>query len=286
MTRAMTNLLTVDVEEWYHSSFSETRPTDRDLDASRLDVNVGRLLDLFGRRGARATFFVVGTVAERKPDILRMIRRGGHAVAIHGWDHRLLSGQSREEFARDLDLSIAAIEGVTGVRPRGFRAPSWSMTAETAWAYEVLACRGLEYDSSIYPIRTFLYGMAGAPRFPFHPRMDGRDLPVLEIPASTVQLLGRRWPFAGGAFLRALPSTAIKAGIRRLNAEGFPAVVYCHPWEIDPAERRLPLPAHQRWIQYTGLAGCLPKLDRVLRSFAFASIEEQLDSGALCPEAR
>lgn len=277
----MRNVLTVDVEEWYHPSLAGARQPRPDDDASRLATNVRGLLDLLARHRARATFFVVGSIAERKPGVVGQIREAGHDLGVHGHDHRLLGTQTPTEFERDLARALQAIEAAAGARPRGFRAPSWSMTRQTEWAYAVLERLGLDYDASVFPFRTFLYGMPGAPRFPYYPQVDGRPCRVLEIPMSTVRLGGRNLPFSGGFYLRLLPLAAVRAGIRRINREGHPALVYVHPWELDPQEKRLDLSPGARCIQYLGVARSLRKLTGLLEAFEFTSIEALLDAGLL-----
>lgn len=277
----MQNILTVDVEEWYHINLSGPRRARGEDDASRLERNVAEILARCEVHDARATFFVVGSVATRKPGVVRMIQEAGHAVAIHGYDHRLAYEQTPDEFELDIRRAIDAVQDVTGKHVRGYRAPSWSMTKDMFWAYGILDRFGLEYDASVFPFRTFLYGIPDAPRFPYYPAFGDRRADVLEIPVSTVRVFGRNLPFSGGFYLRMLPWAAIRHGIRRVNAEGHPAIVYMHPHEIDPREQRVALPPLSRFIQYAGTAGALGKLERLLASFRFTSIETALDSGLL-----
>jgi polysaccharide deacetylase family protein (PEP-CTERM system associated) len=275
------NILTVDVEEWYHGNLADgRRPTAID-GPSRLERNVAALLALCAAHRARATFFVVGAVAARKPDLVRTIAAAGHDVAIHGYDHRLVHQQTPAEFARDVRRARDVVEDVTGARVRGYRAPSWSIDSATSWAYDVLERLGLEYDASVCPFRTFLYGEPRAPRFPYHPVRAGRAARILEVPLSTVRILGRNVPFSGGFYLRMLPAPVIGLGVRRVNAEGHPAIVYIHPHEIDPHEQRVPLGPRARFIQYAGVGTVLGKLERLLAGWPFTSIEAALDAGRL-----
>ncbi len=279
----MINILTVDVEEWYHVNLADGRRPVVDDSGSRLERNVEEILARCGAHGARATFFVLGSVAERKPRLVRSIRDAGHDVGIHGYDHRLVYRQTREEFELDVRRALEAVEDVTGKRVRGYRAPSWSISRETFWAYEVLDGLGLEYDASVFPFKTFLYGDSSAPRFAHYPARAGRAAGILEIPVSTVRVFGTNVPFSGGFYLRMLPWFAVAFGIQRVNAEGHPAIVYVHPYEIDPDEQRLTLPARDRFIQYAGVAGVLGKLERLLAGWRFDSMEAALDAGLLRP---
>jgi polysaccharide deacetylase family protein (PEP-CTERM system associated) len=240
---------------------------------------MAKILELFARHASQATFFVLGQVAQEKPEIPRMIRDAGHEVASHGFDHALVYRQKPEEFDQDLTRSKALIEGLTGLRIRGFRAPSWSITRDTPWVYDVLEQRGFEYDASVFPFKTFLYGISGAPRFPHYPTVNGRTSKILEIPASTVRVSGKAIPFCGGFYLRLLPYAAIRAAIKRVNGEGHPAVIYFHPWEMDATEKRLALPLKERLIQYSRLGSVWPKLEALLGEFEFSSIGVSLDSG-------
>lgn len=275
----MVNILTVDVEEWYHGNLADGRRPAGDA-PSRLARNVAGLLALCAAHEARATFFVVGSVAERKPAVVEMIRDAGHDVAIHGHDHRLVHTMTPAAFERDAQRALDAVQAVTGKRARGYRAPSWSIRSHMLWAYEVLGGLGLEYDASVCPFRTFLYGDARAPRFPYHPAR-GRGVDLLEVPLSTVRVLGRNLPFSGGFYLRMLPWPAIALGVRRVNAEGHPAIVYVHPHDIDPDERRVPLGLRARFIQHAGVSTVRGKLERLLARWRFTSIETALDAGLL-----
>jgi len=275
------NILTVDVEEWYHPSLCEGQRHTDEHEATRLEQNIEKLLDRCEAHDAHATFFVLGSVAERKPWLVRMIRDAGQDIAIHGYDHRLVYRQTRQDFEADVKKALDVVQEITGKGVRGYRAPSWSITEGMFWVYETLDRLGLEYDASVFPFKTFLYGMPNAPRFPYYPTDGRRSAGVIEVPASTVRLFGMNLPFAGGFYLRMLPWAAISLAIRRVNGEGYPAILYIHPYEIDPRERRAPLGARDRFIQYGGISGALDKLERLLATFSLTSIEKALDSGLL-----
>jgi polysaccharide deacetylase family protein (PEP-CTERM system associated) len=241
----MLNALTVDVEEYFHAHAYEKAiaPAEWERLPSRVEDNVRRLLELFAEVGARATFFVLGWVAERHPGLVREIAGLGHELATHGYAHRLVYRQSRAEFASDLARSLAAIRDATGADGVcGYRAPSFSITSDVLWALDVLREQGMRYDSSILPITSRgrlkggkRQGLASASRFATR-LGDG----LWEFPVSTVRVGNRNFPVAGGGYLRLLPLWLTRRAIARINAEGQPAVVYLHPWEIDADEPSVP----------------------------------------------
>ena len=269
----ITNALTVDVEDYFHVSAFE-RVVDRGSWGEyepRVRRNTERLLDLFDELGVRATFFVLGWVAERDPGLLRSIHGRGHELASHGTWHRLLYSLSPGEFREDLRRSRSAIQDAAGVRVIGYRAPSFSITREALWALDVLAEEGFEYDASIYPVHHDRYGIASAPRHPH--RIERRAGTLLEWPGSTVRIAGMNLPIGGGGYFRLLPYGWTRSGIRRMNAvERQPAIFYLHPWEVDPDQPRLPAPLLSRIRHYTNLHKTMPRLRRLLAEFRFAPI--------------
>jgi len=272
------NALSVDVEEWFQvSAFSGAIPRSRwDALERRAGLGTRRLLDLFDRRGVRATFFVLGWVAERDPGLVQEIRDRGHEVASHGHEHRLVDRMGTAAFREDLRRAEVAIERACGVRPRGFRAPSFSLSRESSWAWDVLREEGYLYSSSVYPVRHDRYGIPDFPRRPV--RLVGGDGRALwEVPMTTWRLLGRNLPAAGGGWLRALPRFVARRAISALNRAGDPAVVYVHPWETDPAQPRVEeaSPA-SRFRHYLHLDQTLERLDDLLARFAFAPLAEVL----------
>jgi polysaccharide deacetylase family protein (PEP-CTERM system associated) len=268
------NLLTVDLEEWYVAEALVDR-LDRgewgDL-PSTVVPNSRRLLDLFRRKQARATWFVLGWVAERHPELLREIQSDGHEIACHSFSHRRVDTMQPDEFRADTERAMQAIQAATGERPRGYRAPSWSINASIPWAFQILADLGFEYDSSIFPIKHDIYGMPEGPRELFRMKFDnGRFL--YEIPASTWRLLGQNVPIAGGGYLRHCPYWYSRLAIRKLNLLGRPAVVYIHPWEIDPQPPRVTgLSLTQRLRSYGSTAILALKLERLLEDFNFTTM--------------
>ncbi|MGB7295251.1 MAG: polysaccharide deacetylase family protein [Candidatus Aminicenantales bacterium] len=265
------NLLTFDIEEWFQANYrlpGERPMPERD---SRLERNVERLLAICARHGATATFFVLGETAERHPGLVGKIKRRGHEIASHGYRHSLIYDRTPQEFAADLRKSIGLLENLAGEKVRGFRAPSWSVGRHMNWFFSLLAENGLAYDSSLFPLKTFLYGDSRAKAFP-HKIND-----IVELPASTFRFLGKRIPFASGFFFRFFSSSVIRRAVRSLNRRGLPAMICLHPREIDPSAPRLPLPPRERFIHYHNIHSTERKLERLLGSFRFVSIREYLN---------
>jgi polysaccharide deacetylase family protein (PEP-CTERM system associated) len=273
------NILTVDLEEWFHSNLRGWTFTEGGTYEVRVVGNTHRLLEVLEEHHAKATFFVLGSLADDHPELVRQIAAAGHEIATHGYAHRLVYEQTPDEFRDDVARAKARIEDIIGRRVKGYRAPSWSINEGTLWALELLEELGFAYDASVFPMRTYLYGMPSAPRFPYRPVLDGRTLGLLEVPASTVRLVGCNLPFAGGFYFRALPFLLFSLGVRSVNQEGHPAIVYLHPREIDPGQPRLRLPLKERVIHHYGVRRCEHKLIRALRRFEFTSIEECLSIG-------
>jgi polysaccharide deacetylase family protein (PEP-CTERM system associated) len=275
----MRNALTVDVEDWFQvSNFDHVvLPAEWDRYPSRVESNTRRLLDLFDRHAARGTFFVLGWVAERFPGLVREIRDRGHDVESHSHGHQLVYRLGAERFGEDLRRSLDAVETVTGVRPRGFRAPSFSIDHRSLWAFDVLAECGIEYDSSVFPVRHPRYGIPSFSRVPRRLRTrGGRE--IREFPLTTLRILGRNVGASGGAYLRILPLGLLCRAFREMNEAGQPAVLYVHPWEVDPDQPRLRVGGWGRFTHYANLAATSARLDRLLGSFEFAPMAEVLAS--------
>ncbi len=273
------NALTVDVEEFFHAeNLARAYPRERwDEIESRVDDPLERLLEVLRARSVRATFFVLGWLAERRPWIVRSIASAGHEVASHGYGHELLTRLDPGSFAADVRRATAILTPLAGRRPRGYRAPCFTVVAETRWALDVLAEQGFAYDSSVFPVHHDRYGDPEAPREP-HVVDPGRGARIVEAPPATLRALGRNWPVAGGGWLRLLPWRLCALGIEELNARGAPAVVYLHPWEIDEHQ-----PSHQgagrlaRLRHGIGTGRLLGKLERLLDRFSFAPLETVLE---------
>jgi polysaccharide deacetylase family protein (PEP-CTERM system associated) len=282
------NALTVDVEEYFHAENLREAypPEDWDRLESRVEEPLERLLERFRAHAVRATFFVLGWLAERRPSIVPRLLRDGHEVASHGYLHEPLYRLDREALAADLEHAARAIVLPPGRRLRGYRAPSFSITPRTRWALDVLAGAGYEYDSSIFPIRHDRYGDPRAPIVPHRLDVGGRR--IIEAPPAVLRVLRRNLPVAGGGYLRLFPWRLCAAGIMRLNASGAPAVVYLHPWDLDPAQPpHLGVPLVRRFRHRVGAGRLLEKLERLLDRFPFTTLEVVLESrGLLAPQTR
>ncbi len=270
----MRNVISVDVEEYFHSH-EVSAGRDQRLWAgfpARVETATARVLELFDAHRVRGTFFILGWVAERYPRLVRRIAAAGHEIGCHSHLHRLVYELSPEEFRSDTLRAQAAIADACGTRPRLYRAPSYSITRRSLWALEILAECGFTHDSSIYPIRHDRYGIPGSHRHPYTiPTPSG---PILEVPPATVRLAaGVVTPVGGGAYLRLFSYRYTAAGIRLLNRqEQHPACIYFHPWEMDPEQPRLATGVVSRLRTYTGVAGMRAKLDRLLSEFRFTTM--------------
>ncbi len=272
------NAFSVDVEDYFQVAAFEDVVDRRDWEGleSRVEGNTRRLLKICGRHGVRSTLFLLGWVAERCPALVRDALAAGHELAIHGYDHRWVTSQSPAEFRADVRKAKDIVEQIAGVEVIGYRAPNYSIVAETMWATEVLLEEGFRYDSSIFPIHHDRYGIPGAPRFPWTIRsVDGAEL--VEAPISTVRLAGLNLPFVGGGYLRHLPLWYILWGMRRVNrVEGRPAIVYLHPWEIDPEQPRQAVGPLTRWRHYRNLHRTDERLEALFSRYRFTTVREVL----------
>ena len=267
----MRNVLSVDVEDYFHvEAFAGcVSPDEWGSFPARVERNVWRVLEMLEQHQARATFFVLGWVAERHPGVVRGIAAAGHEVACHGFGHRHIAKLTPEGFRADITRARDCLAGLAGKAVTCYRAPSFSITRRTLWALDVLADEGFRIDSSIFPVRHDIYGIPGAPRFP---HMRGR---ILEFPPSTVRLFGANIGVAGGGYLRLLPYRWTRWAVRRINRkERKPAMVYFHPWEIDPEQPRIAAPLRSRLRHYTGLAAMERKIERLLEDFRFDTLTE------------
>ncbi len=269
------NALSIDVEEYFHPNVMDdvVSVSDWDTLAPRVEGNTRRLLDLLAEHDVRATFFVLGWVAERSPGLVRDIAAAGHEIACHGHAHRLAYELGPEKFRADVLRAKACLEDLTGHAVCGFRAASWSIVASSFWAFDILIEAGFTWDSSVFPIRHDIYGVPDFSRAPCLVEREGGR--ILEIPATTVRFAGRNWPAAGGGYLRLLPFAFTRWAMHRLNdAEGVPAMVYVHPWEFDPAQPWLPAPLLSKVRQYGNLGRTEPRLRRLLGEFRFGPLRE------------
>ena len=281
MTRAQPlNAMSVDVEDYFHvAALSEAISRD-DWESmnSRVDGSTRRLLEVFDEAGTTATFFTLGWVAERHPELVREIQRRGHEVACHGYSHKLVYEQTPEEFRAETLRSKGLLEDIIGQPVDGYRAASYSITARSRWALDILVEAGFVYDSSIFPVRHDLYGMPGAERFPHRLETD-KGASIVEFPPSTARVLGQNLPAAGGGYFRLYPYSLSRWLINRVNeSEGQPAVFYLHPWEVDPEQPRVQAGWKSRFRHYNNLHKCEQRLRRLLGEFRFGTVREVLET--------
>jgi polysaccharide deacetylase family protein (PEP-CTERM system associated) len=276
------NAMTVDVEDYYQvSTFDRAVPRSTwNAMESRVCGNTKRLLDIFDAYGVRGTFFVLGWLAERHGDLVLEIARRGHEVASHGYSHRLVYEQTPAAFRADVRLAKRLLEDASGTAVNGYRAPSFSITARSLWALDILIEEGYTYDSSIFPIRHDRYGIPASPRHAYLVERPSGSL--AEVPGSTVRLGSVNIPVAGGGYFRILPYAWTRWGINRLNRrERRPVVFYLHPWEIDPAQPRLPAGALGRFRHYRNLHRTEGRLRTLLGEFSFEPLGSLLSRGVL-----
>jgi polysaccharide deacetylase family protein (PEP-CTERM system associated) len=266
------NALTVDFEDWYQGL--EIPHTEWDGYEDRVIPAGRRLLSILEAAGTRATFFILGYVAEKHPEIVREISAAGHEIGTHGYSHTLIYRQARDLFRGEMDRAIKSLQDITGQRVLGHRAPFFSITRDSLWALEVLGELGIRYDSSIFPVLNYRYGIADAPRWPY--QVDAGQQQLMEFPISTLQILGRNLPIAGGAYFRIYPYAFTRSAFRSVNRKGHPAVFYLHPWELDPEHPRIRLPRRISLTHYFNLHKTENRFRRLLRDFKFAPMQEVL----------
>ena len=274
-------ILSVDVEDYFHvEAFADVvDPSTWDRYPSRVEANTHRLLDLFDEFRAKATFFVLGWVAERYPGLVREIVARGHEPACHSYWHRLIFKLTPGEFREDLCLSKNVIEQAAGVKIRGYRAPSYSVTTKSLWALDILAECGFSYDSSVFPIRHDIYGIPAAPRLPF--RVNTPSGPMIEYPITTFRVGHANLPVGGGGYLRIFPLWYTQLGFQYAKKDGLTRIVYVHPWEIDPQQPRLNGRARSRFRHYTNLAKTCGRLRSLLGQGRFESFAGNHIAGAV-----
>jgi polysaccharide deacetylase family protein (PEP-CTERM system associated) len=273
MSGSILNALTIDVEDYFQvSALAPHFPRERwENVPCRIERNVDLILALLDEHGARATFFTLGWIAERYPQLVCRIAANGHEVASHGYAHERASAQSAECFLSDIRLARTVLEDISGQAVVGYRAPSFSIGERNPWAHDCIAAAGYTYSSSVYPIRHDHYGMPDAPRFPY--RLDNG---LVEVPVTTMRWLGRNWPAGGGGYFRLLPYAVSRWQIERVNREdGRPAIFYFHPWELDPGQPRVcDASARTRFRHYLNLDRTEGRLRRLLSDFRWGRADE------------
>lgn len=273
---------TVDVEEYFQVSAlaGVVARATWSRQESRLEGNIAELLELLARTGTQGTFFILGWVAEHHPALVRRIAAGGHEVASHGWDHRLVTDQEPEEFRRSVRRTREVLEQLAGVPVTGFRAPSYSIVPGHEWALDILIEEGYRYDSSLFPVRRpggrYGYPEGGADPY-WVVRTAGR---LAELPPATLAWGRWRLPAGGGAYFRILPYALVQAALRSCERRAVPGTFYIHPWEIDDGQPRFAVPWLTHLRHYTGLARTRTRLERLLQEFSFTTMGRTVE--ALC----
>jgi len=283
------NAMTVDVEDYFHvAAFSkEISPNDWDQLEYRVEANTRRLLEIFSVRGIRATFFVLGWVAQRSPQLVREIQSAGHEIASHGMTHKLVYNQTREEFAQETRDAKRLLEDICGKSVDGYRASTYSITRQSLWALDVLCELGFKYDSSIYPIKHDLYGIPDAPEAPsWISAPGGRS--IIEFPLSAVRIGGVRVPVSGGGYFRLLPYPVTRFGLKKINEQlNRPFAFYLHPWEIDTSQPRVNASVFSQFRHYNNIDRCEDRLRRLLGEFDFGTMGQVLRGlGLLSSDSR
>ncbi len=271
----MDNILTFDIEDWYHPNLANKEALAKLEMEDRVVEPTLRILNMLDDTENFATFFVLGDIAEKFPDLILEIVNRGHEVGSHGYRHNLVYNYTKIQFETDIKKSVSVLETAINKKIVGYRAPSWSFNEKTPWAWDVLHDNGFLYDSSMYPFKTFLYGCNESPRFKYKKELQNGKT-FTELPPSVVECFGKRLPFSGGFFFRVSPALYVNWCIRRINKLGKPTVVYLHPWEIDVEQPRVDVSTKDNFILYANLHKTEKKLQTLLRRHSFISIAEYL----------
>ena len=267
------NILTCDLEDWYHTTLVNAEFENWDEYDQRVLASTYKVLEILDKTDTKITFFVLGYVAEKYPKLIEEISNMGHEIASHSYRHCLVYDLTPDEFNEDLRKSIVILSSICGKKINGFRAPSWSIYKEKQWPLEILQDNEISYDSSLYPFKTFLYGNNDYPRFGH--QIDVRNKKQLfELPPSVGEIAGKRVPFSGGFFLRLLPYWLLKGFINSYNRKNQPAVLYFHPWEIDEDQPKIDLKPRDKFIQYYNISSMAGKLSKLLEEYSFIPISQ------------
>ncbi|GGC72995.1 XrtA system polysaccharide deacetylase [Marinobacter halophilus] len=271
------NALTVDVEDYFQVAALAEAVDRKDWHSMeyRVEANTDRLLELFSQKAVKATFFTLGWVAERSPELVRRIQKAGHEIASHGYSHQLVYNQAPDVFRDETRKSKQILEDITGEPITGYRAASYSITAQSRWALDILCEEGFTWDSSIFPVHHDRYGMPGTPHEPYRLEAPGGGT-LIEFPLSTCPLGSYRLPIAGGGYFRLYPYWLSRWGLGKINRAGQPFIFYLHPWEIDTGQPRLDVKALSRFRHYNNLNKCMGRLERLLGDFRFGSVSDVL----------
>lgn len=269
----MKNALTIDVEDWY-----QTQDFHFDIEKwssfeDRVVGNTEKILELLSKHNIKATFFVLGYIAKKHPQLIKKIHSAGNEIGSHGMWHKMINQMSKQEFTEDIRASKQLLEDITGDKVNYFRASSWSMTRKTLWAFEALCNEGYTLDSSMQPFATPLSGDFGVPYMPFYPVINGKKQDILEFPVTVMPLHKFCFPFSGGLYLRVLPFSIIKYCLKKIN-EKESAMIYTHPWEIDEMQPRLKALPHIKLAHYYNLKSTEKKLKMLFEGFEFTTLSE------------
>lgn len=273
------NILTIDVEDWYHTNDFNFPASQYHTYEDRIVENTIALLELLSKYKAKATFFVLGIVAKSHPGLVRSIKNGGHEIGSHGYCHTLVYNQEPKEFRQELVLTKRILEDITGSPVNLYRAPSWSISRTSLWALEILEEEGFICDSSVHPFENPLYGIEGAPYEPYYPIIKGKTLSILEYPPTIFKIGKYCLPYTGGLYLRMIPKTIILKTITRMNKKA-PVMVYSHPWELDTTQPRLKVSPLIKFVHYYNLHKTEKKLEGILSSFQFIPLGEAIKEGS------
>lgn len=274
----MKNVFTVDVEDWYQTSDFNFDVKLWDNYEDRVDYSTSIILDLLAEHNVRATFFVLGCVATKHPELVNKIIRAGHELASHGSWHRMVTQQTREEFRADVRAAKLILEDISGREVNLYRAPSWTISADTLWALEVLEEEGYLGDSSVQPFATPLSGTKGAPVVPYHPVIGGRPLKLVEFPPTVLKIGKVRIPFSGGFYLRALPNQFFYLAMHLVNRKQA-GMVYIHPWELDIIQPRLKASPLITLSHYLNINKTEQKLKKILGRYTFVPLGDLINEG-------
>lgn len=273
----MLNALTIDVEDWFMTQDLRISPQQWSGYEDRIEKSTGTILEVLDQYQVKGTFFILGCIAKKHPDLVKAIKNKGHHIGSHGTWHQMVCEMSPQEFKEDLLYSKRTIEDIIGQEVNFYRAPSWSISRDSLWALEILEEEGFICDSSLQPFKTPLSGINGVPSTPYYPIVNGRKLKLLEFPPPLIKEGILKLPFAGGLYLRILPYPIIRLALKYVN-RGTPGLIYSHPWETDVNQPRLPVSPLIRLTHYHNLSTTVPKLKKLLEQFTFISLEKLISN--------
>jgi len=276
----LNNILTIDFEEWYHPEYVKDKVFGERKE--RCTQSLDKTLRLLREQNVKATFFTVGELVEKYPELIERISREGHEIGFHGYSHYTLWNLDAEGLIQD----IRKFGSLVNEKPIGFRAPSFSLDNRTKWALEVLENVGYKYDSSIFPTKTPLYGVGKAPVGPYKPSNDNlavedENRKIWEFPLLVYPLPGLKLPIAGGFYLRLFPLSILFRAVKKQNLQGFPSVIYVHTWELDPETPKLRLHPYKFFVTYYNIEKTSARLEKLLSSFEFTSIRNYMEEKGL-----